>query len=227
MNKKIIKILICAAILSPVGLLAYDLEEYYPLNIGNYWEYSVFLSSEEKYKDKIEVRNEEIISNIKTFEIYTDGEKKNISIDSDGLKEYKSVEEKEYSVFIPYLLILPKQIDINKNLESSAAVSVYNSSDKLITKGSVKIKTFIESIEDVEVIAGKFKDCLKIKLDYEFVKENGEVDEEDCTLWLAKGVGKVKQMCFSITTYEDNKYIETSLDELTSAVINNIKIGSN
>ena len=77
------------------------------------------------------------------------------------------------------------------------------------------------SEENIKTLSGEFNNCLKFE-------SNIKTDqgEDQCTFWLAKGVGIVKESCLSIESREDGTEESVfTVKELKAAVIDGKKIG--
>jgi len=201
-------------------------DEYYPLRQSNSWTYSVS-SDEKSFNKTIRVEGEELINGIKTVKlISTDGQIKYIGFDSEGIKEYKSFNEGEYEISKPPFIIFPNiELGESKIYATSSIRYDIDGTEKDRSNEDVQIK--LESMKDVEVPVGKFSGCLKFSMIFKWKDESGNYGNDDCFIWFAPGIGKVKESCL-VTEYDvETKKEETSIkiEKLISAIINGKKIG--
>ncbi|MBM3245110.1 MAG: hypothetical protein FJZ15_04875 [Candidatus Omnitrophica bacterium] len=227
----IILILIATA---GVCLASYDLKEYFPLGEADVWKYTV-TEEGSVFEESCKAAGKEAVQQVDTTVILCKSEVSgvleesadNVSIDSGGLKIYKSREDKDIVNFSEPIPLYPAlEIGSTKQFQVVLTVEDYDTKDIKESKklsGNVKLA----GLEDVEVVAGKFIDCLKFVSYYEEATDDGlKTEDYECTSWLAPGVGKVKEFCFySEYGSDQNKdSVSTILSELSSAVINGNKI---
>lgn len=216
----------------PMLISAYDLEEYYPLKEGNSWTYMV-VYNDNYLRDIFKIEGKEIVKDVETIKMHW--EKLDsygytcIAIDSQGAKQYKAVyqEEDRYELYNPSLLLFPNNIETEESSSYSVNSVIYDINGNKLeeTSGNGNIK--LDSIEDANVPAGNFKNCLKFSSLITWVESDSRY-EEDCTFRLAPGIGKVEEFCI-ITKYdEEGKIIDinTETRQLISAVINGSEIQS-
>lgn len=232
-----IKILILGAGLAiqfTASALGYNLEEYYPLGQGNMWEYST-TNDEGIGEEKSEIDGREMIDGKETIKKFFPGYGDNIYLvfDSQGIKIYKHFKKGEDEYGDQYIIYNPPRLTFS-NLEAgqtkeySTAWSKYNLSGKKKEEGSEVGQIKLESVENIEVPAGKFTDCLKFSVIYNVKSFNGGSENHDCDVWLAPGVGRVKEFCIYTDRETEGGLEETSFKiyKLISAVINGKRIGS-
>ena len=191
---------------------AYDLKKYYPLDQGNSWTYSV-TEDGEITEETIRIKGKEVIAGVESVKIiYPDGDYECMAIDSQGMKMYKALDGGESKVFKPALLIFPN-IKVGESKKYSSSAKGYHRTATLT--GEITL----ESIEDVNVPAGKFQRCLRFSCFKESVTDAG-YDRDECTIWLAPGVGKIKEISSSVE-YDANANeteVSTEASELISGV---------
>jgi len=208
--------------------LAYDLREYYPLSQGDSWTYSV-IEGEESERRNLRIDGEEIVNGIKTVRIFSGEDEYNcIAFDSEGIKKYKEfdIEDNEYEIYNPPKLIFPN-IEIGEVKEYSTNWIEYGMNGEKKEEGTETGQIKLESIENIEVPAGRFTDCLKFSIFSEEKDTAGNYEKGDCSVWLALGVGKVKEFCIDTEYEAETQKEDTSIEivELVSAVVDGKRIG--
>lgn len=208
--------------------IAEELSQYYPLHQGDTWKYSV--SDDEKtYNEKYTIQGFKKINGTETIEmVFPDGSYKCLASDAEGIKNYQYVESDGVENYNPPLLVFPNKIKVGETKEYATEGGYYRNNGEKKGNSGEKGQITLESIEDVTVPAGKFTGCLKFSLIKECV-ESGSRDSESDTIWLAPGVGKIREL--SIITEHDSssgakENPKTEMRELVSAVIDGKKIGS-
>lgn len=207
---------------------AYDLRDYYPLSQGNTWTYSI-IEDEERYEEAVKIEGKEIINNIETKKmVYSENAYECVNLDSEGLKIYKSFDEDKYEIFEPPEIIFSNNIKIGGTKGYSINSARYNLNGAKIGEIKETGQVSLQSIGDIEVPAGKFSNCLKFSIISEKKDAAGDCDKDDCFVWLAPGVGRVKEFCIK-TEYDAETQKEdtfTEIVELVSAVVDGKRIGS-
>jgi len=205
---------------------AYDLKEYFPLQVG---DVRLYLETEtEDGQTELELCREpvsrtETIGGVETFVLgeLSRGcwceEYEAQAWDSEGLKLYREVEcedgELEDTVFDPPFLVVPRQLDLHETKEWTAQW------------GEEKVElevTLLEAVEHITVFpdteyAYTFDDCLHI-----VDRWNSEDELEECHTWFAKGIGIVKQEC----TFTEDGETSTETMELVAAAVDHSLYGS-
>jgi hypothetical protein len=144
----------------------------------------------------------------------------------DGLELIKLEEEDSYEVYDPPFLIYPNTEEGEvKNVSLKVKVFPDDEENK---EYSCNLSVKLESIEDVEVPAGKFLGCLKFSSVVDFSNMDGSnYLKISTTSWLASAVGLVKED--SVRTSGNNstgeETTESSQSELLSAVVDGYFIG--
>lgn len=128
-------------------------------------------------------------------------------------------------IFPSLYLVFPKDLEKGKEYSSSVPIRISDINNKLIDEGTIDVKTTLQGIENTDVLAGGFKNCLRIFSSTIFQTKNAFQIISNIT-WLAPGIGKVKEWEKSTVSVGDqNKeiYKET---ELKNAVVKGAKIGT-
>lgn len=233
-NDKILILVIGLVILFAAPVFGYNLEEYYPLGEGNVWEYSV-TDDEGSDRETTEIKGKEIIGGKEAVKMLfpEEGNYINLAFDSEGVRIYKYFykdderEDDKYIINNPPLVIMPN-IKKGQTKDYSTAWAKYNLSGEKEEEGTESRRITLESIETVEVPAGKFTDCFKFSVINNKKKPNGSYEKSDCDIWLAPGIGKVKEFCMYAEREAavDTEESSFKIYKLISAVINGKRIGS-
>ena len=210
-------------------VFAYNLNEYYPLSQGNSWTYSV-IEDEKNSKNMVKIEGREVINSLETIRMVDseDSEEESIlyvAIDSEGIKMYKISAENEYEIFNPPITIFPN-LEIGQERKDSINSAHYNIEGVKMSEKSITANVSLESVEDVEVPAGKFSNCLKFSFIIDWSEANGNYGRDDSTMWLALGIGKVKEFRFSTEFNAETKEKNTGfvIYKLTSAIVDRKEI---
>lgn len=207
-------------------VLAANMEEFYPLHQGNTWVYAVTEDGVEN-KETLKIKGVEEIGGIETARLFH-GENKYVCLafDSQGIKEYKDNDDGEDAIPQPPVIIIPN-IEIGGEAAYSANFICNGLDNEKTPEAKVSIHIKLKSIENVMVPAGKFSDCLKFSSVYAWENPDGSREEENIVFWLARGIGKVKEVCVSTEYDYENQGIRISNEtrSLISAIINGKKIG--
>jgi len=144
-------------------------------------------------------------------------------MDLQGLKLcklYRSITN-IYVLFNPPLVVFPSIFKVGDTYKRSTSFSAYSADDDtLVNTFTGNTTVTFESIEDVDVPAGTFENCVKISVVGNHDRSSGGTFEESNTGWYARNVGMVKQTIVQKSTYieeEDNEVTATL--ELISATI--------
>jgi len=135
-------------------------------------------------------------------------------------KNYRSMTNR-YVLYEPCLLVFPSMFIVGATCKRSTSFSVYSADDDtLVDTYTGNTTVTFESIEDVTVPAGTFKNCVKISVINSHDRASGGTFEDSNTTWYAKDVGMIKQIVVQKSTYVDEENIEaTSTHELISAIV--------
>jgi len=183
---------------------AYDMAEYFPLNQGDTWIYAgttnhpletIYLP----YSEKRVINGTEVVNGVETTKKWLGPEIGNNywcwAIDSEGVKKHKWYHEGfgYYIVYDPPEIYFPARLDVGETYQGSFAATVYSIDDDSIlytVTGNNSIT--LESVEDVTVIAGRFKDCLKFIFFEKWQTTDGSMAREtEQTIWYARNVGLI------------------------------------
>jgi hypothetical protein len=193
----------CCLVFLVGDTLAYEMQEYFPLNEGDFWVYS--LKVNEGGKDSIEeeiikIKGTEDFGGVETKKMLSaKTENQCLSIDAEGVKLYKAWGWAgvggDYEIYNPPKVLFPN-MSIGETKNYKLDIGTYGIND-VISKTSLKSGTLtitLDGIEDVEVPAGKFKDCLKFTTiyDYKWINKEQQPSKQIFVTWLAKGIGKIK-----------------------------------
>lgn len=201
-------------------VLAVSIEDYYPLQQSNSWTYVTINEKNETEENTIKTDGSELFNGIKVTKIEISPEENEysyIGIDSQGIKEYKNTSNDSFYIYTPPLLLYPS-IEAGESIKYSTNLMLNDKDIKEIEAGEITLNT----IENMEVKAGKFNNCLKFNKSYSNKQADGNKCKTlDCTVWLAPGIGKIKEFC---TITKDNNNFSIKLIELKSAIINGKEI---
>jgi hypothetical protein len=228
----ILFLIVITSALVTYSALAYDLNEYFPLEDGNTWKYLVKINGEIANTNKgspseiLKVKGIEKIGEVETKVVASFlYDSQCVFVDSEGVKLYKTSgrDTSDYNLFDPPKMLYPN-IEIGESKEYPINSALYSLLDVLYEDsaevGSSTIN--LDSVEEVEVPAGKFSNCLKFTSVSKVGKKEQPSDTNITSVsWLAPGVGLVKQ---SSTINQRNRKTDTQETivkelELVSAVI--------
>ncbi|MCD4722720.1 MAG: hypothetical protein K8S13_23115 [Desulfobacula sp.] len=228
------KLFILACILWMNGMMAlngyaYDLSEYHPLIPGSSWWYDCaeYDSSDQKtgsWREKKVHGNYETFNGVKTVPQawYTSGYASMTLVDERDFLLYDSsyfylygfeqVGNPDWNdeplgkyIFTPPLSF-KRNMEVGETWTHSSTMTAPNGQSESVTM------TFtLEGFEDVEVPAGKFDNCMKVKAEFSTEPDDTEY------WWWAKGIGEVKSV--DCERDENNTIKETNISELTSYVL--------
>lgn len=208
---------------------AFNLREYYPLREGSKWEYQITVhedGQDHAYRESINISGKEEISEVENTRMVSSNNEsisRCLAIDKEGVKKFKEYSVDNYRVFNPPMMLFPSGLEIGESREYTVnSMSVRHKTNDVsavvssgLYTGSVKIT--LEPSESVVVPAGIFDNCLKFSLVYNY-KGTKRYGENKYSIWLASGVGEVKEVCEGKKYDPDiNKIIEfNELYELVS-----------
>lgn len=218
--------------------MAYDLKDYYPLGDGDRWTYIATMTNgkTDYYKRTVEVSGKEVIGDVETMKLtYSDDENECLVSDPEGVKRYKFFSENTFEVFNTPEMLYPNNLNVGETREYAFASE--QTRNKGGSAGEVEsqdprtgtMKVTLEAIEDVELPAGKFTDCLKFSSVMNWKGMGaGDYAEEKCTTWLAPGVGAIKESC-DVREYDTDSNAEekfTESFELVGATVDGKVVGN-
>jgi hypothetical protein len=208
---------------------AYNLDEYCPLEQGNNWIYLKNETGKTNERITFVINGNEIVSNEKTVKMFSSDENgyECYSIDSEGVKLFKNVDDNLPEIFTPPKMIIPN-LEIGEEKKYQVNGILYNK-ERLKIREVRFIDTFLleSTIANVEVPAGEFDNCLKFSVISKADKSDGMHETQDCSIWLAHHIGRIKESCFC-TEYNQKSKTETTSTtayELISAFVNGKQIG--
>ena len=224
---------------------AYDMTEFFPLNQGDEWLSSakttqVGSETEDENETillKVVVNGTELVNGVETIkqeygQLHSTPSGYGCWVtDSQGIKLYKeySVNGGFYSIYDPQMILFPAQFDLGEVFEGSFFYTVYSTdNDSLLYTTTANRTVTLESVEDVTVPAGIFKDSLKLTWSSFSQTSDNATYEGEGTVWRARNIGRIK----SITTEKwhwsvpDEGFFEIiSTSELESAKVNGKQYG--
>ena len=196
-------IIVFAIILSSQGNVGagFNPDDYFPLNQGNEWTYVRTIDGETEPTTTAFVDGTELVDGVQTTKYTMTGLTQDTyydyyyAKDSEGLKEYKFHNSFDtYNIYDPPRMTFPNDLDVGETFEGLNSYSSFSSEDDSLlstTEGTHTVH--LETLEDISVPAGPFKDCLKFNvLTYQ---QTGELSAQtDAKIWYAYGVGMVKKV---------------------------------
>jgi hypothetical protein len=149
--------------------------------------------------------------------------------DTNGITMYGEYDVEEWgwrrSEYDPPLNYLAGEVSIGTKKTGSSTMKYTDSEGISEIEGTIFWETTVEGVEDVTVPAGTFENCLKIKIIYNMVSSDvSDTESGEITMWLAKGVGMVKQSHEETETEDGDVETSTSTDELVSATVGGVAI---
>lgn len=244
--KHLLKSLFVLAAFALMGIVpafaAYNMQDYYPLSQGNSWTYFETEGGEteicaETYT-KIVSGTEDVdgVSTMKVGEWISSQDYwyDNLAWDAEGLKKYYEVwsGETEPKIgegrFLTPVVCLPTLMEIGVPISHSVSVEWYENGELEGYEEGTLTHT-LEDIEKITVEAGTFEECLKIHKELTttwYDRQGGTAQVsliEDHYLWLAPGIGVIKEI-WTETLYdiagEMVETADTGIKELRWATIN-------
>jgi hypothetical protein len=197
------------------GATTYQTAEYFPLGQGDTWTY---LEDGQNYSTTT-VSGTEVINGTTAKKMLEDsGDYTLMTSDSNGITYYKVYEVDESGweqfTFSPPGAYIPGEVSVGNKYTGTSTLNYTNSEGSSLT-GTVSIEVTLQGTENVTVPAGTFNDCLKFSI--KRIMSSGQLTESyEGTLWLAKGVGRVKETGTTINT--DNS-VDQDTFELVSATV--------
>ena len=173
----------------------FTIAEYFPLAQGDTWTYR----EEDGELTTPIISGTESINGVNAAKMIDEDGDYQLHTNSNGITWYKTYDADDLagcgwsqSVFTPPITITPAEVSIGAKYTSNFTTNYSNCRGESKTTSSSTEWT-IEGIEDVTVTAGTFKDCLKLKIKFNNIfSDEGQIQSSEATMWLAKGVGKVK-----------------------------------
>jgi len=193
-----------------------DFNDYYPLAKGNRWKY-VIIEKDQQAEEEIIVEGVEDIDGLPVFKLSSgENDYMLVTAQTDGFQVLKNYFYGTSEIFSP-----PKALYYVNKEKSFSHIKV-SGPEKNTRNGLITVISQAKPAEDITVPAGNFKQCRKfsIRIDEKFSGSN-RADSNFCTVWFAKGVGKVKESCVNI----ERNLASSETTELVSAVIAGRQIG--
>jgi len=175
------------------GTTTYNMADYFPLGLGDTWTYeeefggffTKTVSGTETINGTIAQKMDEMGA---AYTLFTN--------DSNGLRRYKTFTTEDGSwrmdIFDPPIIYSPSAFSVGNSQTFNSTVS-YSDGEGLLDSGTITGTSTVEGIETAVVPAGTFEDCLRIKLTENYALSGGSLSfTTNYTLWLAKGVGIVR-----------------------------------
>jgi hypothetical protein len=176
----------------------YYLKDYLPLEEGITWNYLQTYADGHKNYEVQCIGGTQLIDDIVTHKMweFDSGELEDcdywyecIAWTKEGLTEYKSVSsDGSYNISDPPLIWFPASIRLGETFKHSCEITEYDKYDRVVATWPYSIELTLERVEDIEVLAGNFTQCLRF-----FGTEVDEGQEAEIIYWLAPGVGEVKR----------------------------------
>jgi hypothetical protein len=201
--------------------LNYKTADYYPLGQGDTWTY---VDDESGYTTWT-VSGTETINGViasKVMDMSEPGAYHLYTADNSGLTMYKFYERNKYNaweqtIFSPPLIYIPGEISEGKTYTSATMYSTSSST------ASISVQITVKGIEDITVIAGTFKDCLKLNTKRNINSSDGRFTQSyEGTVWLAKGIGRVKETGQSTNIIDGQTDVQIDTEELVSATVGGV-----
>jgi hypothetical protein len=175
------------------GMTTYNMADYFPLGLGDTWTYeeefggffTKTVSGTETINGTIAQKMDEMGA---AYTLFTN--------DSNGLRRYKTFTTEDGSwrmdIFDPSIIYSPAAFSVGNSQTFNSTVS-YSDGEGLLDSGTITGTSTVEGIETAVVPAGTFEDCLRVKITENYALSGGSLSfTSDYTLWLAKGVGIVR-----------------------------------
>jgi hypothetical protein len=158
----------------------YDIGEYWPLGQGDTWTYSnLGAGSDTQIVSGTITLSGKVYSRM----VYSDGWQDFMFVDAEGVHLGGMLDGSNQMTMVPAVLI-PSSLQPGQS--SSMTFIVYQNS---VSQGEGSMDVIFAGVETVTVPAGTFPDCIKLDMNVVFPGESGT----HWYMWLAKGVGKVKE----------------------------------
>jgi hypothetical protein len=190
------------------GTLPYDAAEYFPLGQGDAWTFrekewegqtlvdddteTYAIMGTEKIAGKFAAKrvelddgDYELISNTNGIQFYKDYE-----AETEG----DAIIEETVDTYSPPIMYAPPRLSVGTR-HSFKSTLIHKSSSGANVTAKVTGEMVVEGMEDITVAAGTFQDCLKMRLTRHVIASKLQYEgHTEVTMWLAKGVGSVKEM---------------------------------
>jgi len=190
------------------GTLPYDTAEYFPLGQGDTWTFHEIEREGETVDEDTEtyaiMGTETISGKIAAKKVELDDGDYELFTNTNGIQFYKDYEtdseedggviEETFDIYSPPIMYVPPRVSVGTK-HSFKSTLIHKSSTGFNVTAKITGEMVVEGMEDITVIAGTFQDCLKIRVTRHVAVAKLQYEEfTETTIWLAKGVGKVKEM---------------------------------
>jgi hypothetical protein len=176
--------------------------EYFPLSVGNWWDYFVDGTGEVR---RTSVSGTKSIDGYTTYIMqYAEGDKEYYTSDSNGVKLYGLyVIDADYTgevLFNSPLLLVPNNAAVGSPEQvssSSYPLTLYVDPYGYVTVTvDITTRTRLLAMEDVITKNRVLQDCIKVSMQMtQVLRETGDtLESETIYYWVYKGVGVVKQI---------------------------------
>ena len=196
----------------------FTISEYFPLGQGDTWTY---LQEDDDLTVKT-IAGTENIKGVNAAKIIDEDGDYYLWSNSNGLVWYKEYDADdipgcgwEQLIFNPPIYASGPVVSVGSVSASVTALTETDCTGGLAT-ASISYEFRIEGIEDVTVPAGTFTHCLRIK---GTLALNGGTQATELTIWLAKGVGEVKEISID---KQNGVIVNTWTNDLVSAVVGGV-----
>jgi hypothetical protein len=198
--------------------------EYYPLGQGDTWNYLY----DGDYYGTLTVSGTETIEGVAASKVMEpSGDYELMTSDTNGITIYKNYEAEDdgwsQMIFSPPGSYAPGAIVVGTTYAGTSTFN-YTRSDGSSLTGTVTVETTLEGVDNVTVPAGTFNDCLKLNITRIIsAPELSYTSSYEGTMWLAKGVGKVKETGATIDRQNGNIInFDPDTTELIGAVVGGV-----
>jgi hypothetical protein len=234
------------------------MQDYYPLSQGNSWTYFEYEMEFEDSETEIDTQTEtEIVSGtddvggVSTIRLIEEDlccsqeyYYKNIAWNEKGLMLYYEYESDkpegggtqsdiEEGRFLTPAVLLPAQMEIGQTVSHDFAIEWYEDGELEEYEEGTSIFT-LEDVETITVEAGTFENCLRVHAQFSGIvyDRKGGTKRESWTdsdyVWLAPGIGTVKEICIWTVFNADWTVDELGVErtELRWGTIDGVTIGT-
>jgi len=189
------------------GTLPYDTAEYFPLGQGDTWTMKEIGQEGQEINEDIDtyaiMGTEKIKGKFAAKKVELDDGEYELITNTNGIQFYKDYETdnedggvivETIDTFSPPIMYAPPRLSVGTRHSFKSTLTHKESTGFKVT-AKITGEMVVEGIEDVTVTAGTFQDCLKIKVTrHVFIPKLQREELTESVMWLAKGVGTVKEM---------------------------------
>jgi hypothetical protein len=179
----------------------YNMAEYFPFEEGDEWNYLHNMDGEE-VEGKMFVNGTELVNELETVKMDVTAYGTVLvrylcyAIDTEGFKLCKHffALANWYTIFDMPRMLFPTQFSLWESYKGDYSCSRYSiEDDSLIFTATGSTTVSLQSIEDVNVPAGTFTDCLKIFTSRTEQRSDDWTVELKDTAWYAHNIGLIKE----------------------------------